>query len=236
MLEFVGILVFFALMAVIADDVVEAVDRPSDLPLVGLCAVLGYLLAEFFSGVVHWAGDTLGNERTPIFGPNFVKPFREHHVDQKAITRHDFLTTNGNNCLAATPLLLFIVFVLPAAPGVLFYGGVVVAFAAFFVFCTNQLHKWAHADTRPAAVSWLQRAHLILSPEHHQIHHTAPHDTHYCITVGWLNPLLARLRFFRACEWVVARIAPGFLYLDERRAFVAAAAARPAPDERRASA
>jgi ubiquitin-conjugating enzyme E2 variant len=54
----------------------------------------------------------------------------------------------------------------------------------------------------------LQRARLILSPEHHAIHHAAPQDKYYCITVGWMNPVLERLRFFAFCEWTIARIYP----------------------------
>ena len=49
--------------------------------------------------MVHWAGDTLGDETTPFLGKNFVMPFRQHHVDPKDIARHDFIETNGNNCI-----------------------------------------------------------------------------------------------------------------------------------------
>ena len=73
---------------------------------------------------------------------------------------------------------------------------------------------------------------LILSPEHHKTHHTAPFETYYCITHGMLNPLLARARFFRRAEKLVAMVAPDFLYLDERHKFEAtrkAAAAADAP-------
>jgi hypothetical protein len=68
----------------------------------------------------------------------------------------------------------------------------------------------------------LQRSGLILSPEHHVTHHTAPYSTYYCITHGMLNPLLARLNFFRGAEKLVASFAPSWLYLDERVKYEAA--------------
>ena len=55
----------------------------------------------------------------------------------------------------------------------------------------------------------LQSAGLILSPEHHSIHHASPQDKSYCITVGWMNPLLDKIGFFRICETIVGRVVPG---------------------------
>ena len=74
-------------------------------------------MSDFLSGFVHWAGDTVGDESTPIFGPNFVRPFRFHHVDPEDITRHDFVETNGNNCIVAAPVLLLVLLLLPATTG-----------------------------------------------------------------------------------------------------------------------
>jgi len=49
----------------------------------------------------------------------------------------------------------------------------------------------------------LQRLNLVLPPDHHAVHHTAPYAKYYCITVGWLNEPLHRVRFFQALEWII---------------------------------
>ena len=67
-----------------------------------------------------------------------------------------------------------------------------------FVTVTNELHKRAHLPAARGALGVLQRCGLVLSPRHHRVHHTPPHDDYYCITAGVLNPVLARLRFWSA--------------------------------------
>jgi ubiquitin-conjugating enzyme E2 variant len=202
-LEIASIVFAFGALTWVGLRAIRALEGPRTLLFTALSVLTGYVVADFLSGVVHWAGDTLGNEQTPIFGPNFVRPFRLHHVDPKDITRHDFIETNGNSCIAASPILLALVLFMPATTGAFFYICVGAASAALFVFCTNEFHKWAHADQPPALALLLQRWHLILSPEHHAIHHAAPQVRAYCITVGWVNPLLDRTRFFRHCEKAV---------------------------------
>jgi ubiquitin-conjugating enzyme E2 variant len=65
---------------------------------------------------------------------------------------------------------------------------------------TNQFHKWAHQEHPSSLARWLQRKRLVLEPEHHKRHHTQPFNVNYCITNGWLNPLLNKLQFFRRLE------------------------------------
>jgi hypothetical protein len=38
------------------------------------------------------------------------------------------------------------------------------------------------------------------------------HDRHYCITTGWWNPMLDRVRLF---AWLEASLAPGYLRRDD---------------------
>src|SRR5205823_10634622 len=64
--------------------------------------------------------------------------------------------------------------------------------------------KWAHMDRPPRAVALLQRVGLVLPPDHHAVHHSSPYAKYYCITVGWLNEALFRLRFFQILEKLIS--------------------------------
>ncbi|EPG73520.1 kua-ubiquitin conjugating enzyme hybrid localization domain protein [Leptospira fainei serovar Hurstbridge str. BUT 6] len=161
-----------------------------------LLLLSSYLTADFISGFVHFLGDSFGNERTPYIGQAFIFPFRDHHVDPKGITRHDFVETNGNNCLVSLPILLYDYYLPMDFVGVP-WGRFFWLFVLIGIFFTNQIHKWAHLDEPGPLISYFQRKGWILSPEHHRIHHALPYDTYFCITTGWWNPLLHKIGFYR---------------------------------------
>jgi len=225
--EIVSIVAVFALLIAFGIRVGRTIDTPLGWVQLAITLLVAYIASDVISGIVHWAGDTIGNETVPFLGPNFIRPFREHHVDQKDITRHDFIETNGNNCIVVlVPLVA--AYLLSPRGGFGFFAATFVAFLALFVVATNQFHKWAHDENPPFIARPLQRWGLILSPRHHDIHHAAPHDKHYCITVGWMNPVLNGIRFFRTAEWLIARVRPTWLHIEERTRFAAARASEAA--------
>ena len=214
--EIVSIALVLTTLFAMAWRVVDAMETTWDWTNLGFTALTGYLISDFISGLVHWAGDTIGDESTPFVGKNFVTPFRQHHVDPKDITRHDFIETNGNNCIVVLAPLTAAYLLLPRETGYGFFSATLMGFVSMFIVATNQFHKWAHADEPPRLAARLQRWGLILSTEHHDIHHAQPHYKHYCITVGWMNPVLNRIRFFRAAEAMIAAVRPQWLHLEER--------------------
>lgn len=182
--------------------------------------IIGYILADFASGFVHFMGDTFGNARTPIIGKAFIFPFREHHVDPKAMTRHHFFVTNGNNCLVSLPVMALMHW--PLFGWALGRPWLALVFSTLLflvmsVFFTNQIHKWAHEDNPNAIARWLQKHGVILAPTRHKLHHTPPFRSDYCITTGWLNPLLRKTHFFPLAKKILSKV-PFMPKADERSA------------------
>jgi hypothetical protein len=238
-LELVGITAYAVTWVMLADTVAAgfgalAAGRMTDLPaaLVWTFAVLlplvAYVGADFVSGLVHCAADNFGYETTPLFGVAFIKPFREHHRDPQGITRHDFVEANGNSCIVNLLVVLPLLALFPVASAA--WALLIALFILTFTLAilgTNQFHKWAHQESPSSFVRLLQRIGLVLRPEVHKVHHTVPFDRYYCITTGWLNPVLDRIGFF---EWMV-RVGSKQFKRDE--AYTAVEAAETLADERR---
>lgn len=212
--EVVAILFFFVYFFIVAFDifpVVNAQDTGFATTLFIVVPVIAYIAADFASGFVHFLGDTFGTPETPYFGQSFIKAFREHHTDPKGITRHDFIEVNGSNCLICVPILACTFHFMPYSTSS-FWLPVALFIVCFmlFILLTNQLHKWAHTDNPPTLVKELQRYNIVLSPAHHKVHHTEPFNKYYCITCGWLNPFLSRIRFFETTEKMLRSAAAAF--------------------------
>lgn len=170
---------------------------------------LAIVLSDFFSGLVHWGADTWGTFDTPLFGPTFIRSFREHHIAPQAMTKHDIFETNGDNCLLTLPVLY-----LMATKQVVYDGDVSLlslfnlnlwTWICLWVALTNQIHSWSHQNNPPFIARVLQKSKLILSPEFHRIHHQSPFDRSYCITNGWCEGILVFVDFWRRAENIITK-------------------------------
>ena len=179
----------------------------SILPCIILGIIIGYLAADFLSGLVHWFADRYGSPQTPIVGPTFITPFREHHADPKDITRVDFIMTNGHNSMITIPVLLMFN-LLPIEGGswwaiLIFTSGLSLS---LWGFATNQFHKWAHLDNPSRLARVLQKVGISLHESEHNKHHAYPNDSNYCITSGVLNGLLDKIQFWIFMEKMMLKV------------------------------
>ncbi|KYQ89613.1 hypothetical protein DLAC_09573 [Tieghemostelium lacteum] len=182
-------------------------------------SVLAMFAADFFSGIVHWAADTWGSLDTPLVGGSFIRSFREHHVMPTEMVNHDFIETNGDNCMLTIPVLAFTA--LSQTNSENSYDLFLLTFLvklAFWVSLTNQIHKWSHTYRLPFWVKWLQSSGIILSKRDHAVHHRNPFDKYYCITNGWLNPWLASIGFWKRLEEVIT-LTTGYIPRDDDQAW-----------------
>lgn len=188
-----AVCLFLALAAASLYRLAVSLQDRWDLAWCLLAIPAGWLAADFASGIVHWFADTFFEEDTPWIGPLLIQPFREHHRDPQAMTRHGFLELTGNSCLVLLP----VVGAALAMPLSSFFQAAATTFA-FGLFATNLFHKWAHDSAAPGFAQWLQRRWLILPPAHHRRHHSAGHGAAYCVTTGWTNSLAESCGAFAA--------------------------------------
>jgi hypothetical protein len=212
-LESISVLTYFVFQSLLLTKVIQGYHEQAEQlghfvvsSILFALSFIAYLMADFVSGFVHFLGDNFGNDQTPFFGPTFILPFRTHHVDPIDITRHGFMETNGNNCLVSLPPLIATFFLLNTSHPLLYFLSYLVCAFLLGIFATNQFHKWAHLPVvKSPVIKFLQEKKLILGPAHHQVHHTSPYDRYYCITVGWLNAPLEKIKFFETILKITGR-------------------------------
>lgn len=155
----------------------------------------GYLIADLLSGLAHWVGDRFFEETTPIIGPGFIAPFRQHHVVPEEMVEHGLVELVGNTAVLALPTLAAAFHLLDLASGspLTLLAGALILSAMVGGVCTNLFHRWAHMERPPRLARWMQALGVVITPERHAVHHSNGFDSSYCITTGWLNAPMDRL-------------------------------------------
>lgn len=147
--------------------------------------VFAYILADFVNGVIHMLMDNT-EDYTSVIGPLVAAFHRHHHVpryrDRPVLVV--YCAENGmKNWLAVYMVVLVAVLgYLPAA--------VAFTLLAFSLLSSvaELSHYLCHNSTHPF-VRALQRARILLHPDHHRMHHEAD-NTHYAFLNGMTDPLV----------------------------------------------
>lgn len=162
------------------------------------CIFISLLIADFITGVMHWAEDTwLAPGRSALLDRYIVIDNIDHHRFPGKIRAGAYWATN-RVCIA-----------LAAGAALALALCHVHAWEAYFVLAlvsqSNQIHLWAHSSRAPRAVRVLQRAGVLQSAKHHAVHHKNPYASRFCTMTAYLNPLLDGIGFWRGLEALIIR-------------------------------
>ncbi|KAF0241984.1 MAG: fatty acid [Planctomycetota bacterium] len=86
LLDAFGVAAFAFFIALGIERLAHEFTSTSRTALIILAAGLGYVLADFATGLAHWFCDTFFEEDTPVLGPLLIRSFREHHRDPLSAT------------------------------------------------------------------------------------------------------------------------------------------------------
>ena len=103
LLEWAGTLVLVGQAVWLGARIYGALDSRAGALSILFGILLGYLVADLLSGIAHWVGDRFFDPTTPVIGPSFIAPFREHHVTPQAMVEHGPIELVGNSALLALP-------------------------------------------------------------------------------------------------------------------------------------
>ncbi len=170
-------------------------------PLVLAALVAGYAAADFASGLVHWGLDTWFDES--ILG-RVVAIAREHHTHPQHILGYGFLEhaalgSAPSAVVLGTAAIATGLFPVSAVTYLLMVVWFVVS--ACLLFGTS-FHNLCHRRSDSPVVRLAQALHIIVSPEHHWVHHRTQ-TIRYCVINGWSNPVCDRFQVWRRLERVI---------------------------------
>ncbi|MEP6872205.1 MAG: fatty acid desaturase CarF family protein [Anaerolineaceae bacterium] len=165
--------------------------------------LLGYFFADFASGLVHWGIDTWFDER--VVFDRAVTIAREHHTHPQNIFGYGFLehsTLGSAPSAVVVGLASLVTGWFPVSPVVysLMTCWWVTSTCLFF---GTSFHNLGHRRTNSPFIRLLQKLHIVITPQHHLVHHRNDQTVHYCVINGWANGICDRFQVWRGLEWFV---------------------------------
>lgn len=160
--------------------------------------LVGWLIADFISGVLHWAEDRLLWATIPVIGPLIVVPNRAHHKDPYMPLAGNLFARNWTSWLTA--VICAVIWFAIAGFSWVFLG------AALGGAIVTEVHAIAHRNNATGILRVLQQSGIIQSPGQHLRHHRGEQNSHYCSLTDWLNPWLEWVRLWERLENGLTRI------------------------------
>lgn len=164
--------------------------------------ILGLIFADLFAGFFHWFEDTYLDYciNIPILH-QIAKDNELHHYFPRAIVHYEYYEHMiVVTIISAITIGIFFAinykFVLRHVP----------FFVSLFIFTSlsNVFHRFSHMRDceLPNIIRFLQKF-IIVSHEHHAIHHAKSPDTKYCVIMPYNNYWLDNLQLWRMLESVI---------------------------------
>ena len=169
--------------------------------------LIAWLLADWFTGFIHWFEDRYMDR----FSLNFLNSLAEendlHHRKPTAMLLSSGWVNMRSAAAVGWPLAV-----------VLWWLGLpmIVWLTVFFSTFGNLVHRFAHMPKSqvPRWIRGFQELGLFISHEHHDLHHRSmkklipKHLAGYkfCPMTDWMNPFLDGVRFWTALEFLFAML------------------------------
>ena len=146
--------------------------------------------ADFFSGFVHWFGDSWSG-----YGyDSLFQDFLEHHDYPTAMVKRNYI--EGAYDTYIIYMVIRLIGIVPHYP--------LLICTSMWAMQSNYFHRESHRHAnRNWLVTKLQDMHIILNPIHHHIHHTKPFNNYYCVFSGFCNPMFELINFWRNFEKLI---------------------------------
>jgi ubiquitin-conjugating enzyme E2 variant len=164
--------------------------------------IIGFLLADFITGIFHWFEDTYLDYciNIPLLS-TVSKDNALHHYFPRSIIGYSYFE-NIQISLYLVIIIAGIIFICNKK-FMLRYNYL---FIVFFFFSTiaNVIHRYSHMREceNHVVITLLQKTGILCSHEHHSIHHVNS-DERYCVITEFNNAILDRLYFWRALENII---------------------------------